>query len=150
MRYELMTDDQKEKMLERLHKKFNKLFYNNELTLPHFIIADYATSKESPGEEAWAGYLINCDIISFSRAIDRDFSMCRTTIKQETIFLARIMLHEMAHQYCSMNGIDDSNHNENWHNVAKSHGLKFEEIYEEEMEMPSLTAIIAVRNFRLK
>ena len=35
------------------------------------------------------------------------------------------MLHEMVHQYCRANGIDDKgDHDDQWYEIARQHGLE--------------------------
>ena len=149
MNYVALDDDKKTLMLLRLYKRLNKRLYNNSLTLPEIQIADVLYTREK-FSTCWAGFKQHTNSFAFSRDIEKDFIEYRLSIEDQKRFLCAMMLHEMAHQYCFANKIDDSYHCQEWQDVANSHGLELK--YTDgvcEYERLSTLGIIATVNFRI-
>ena len=45
------------------------------------------------------------------------------TQREQAAEIIRVLLHEMIHQYCDQNGIEDTDHGEAWQQAAAAHGL---------------------------
>lgn len=140
-----MTEEQQEDTLRRLFKRLNEKLFDNQLPYLPIWIIDKIDWVES-GKEAWAVYSSEKQRYYFSNAIAEDIKDISKE-KQRNV-LAAIMIHEMAHQYCFENHINDDDHNENWQAVADEHGL--ERAYEDRYGSGrlSLLGLLAVRTFR--
>ena len=60
--------------------------------------------------------------IRFSYELADDIAKCKT-IREQVHMLAETMLHEMVHQYCHENGINDENHNDAFIEAEDAHGM---------------------------
>ena len=98
MRFETLTGEKQIAFLQRLHKTINRKIFKGEL----------APLQNTPKD-------INPDFITRLGKLD--------TQKEQAKALVRAMLHEMVHQYCAKNDIDDRNHSEQWQRAAADHWL---------------------------
>lgn len=127
MRFEDLTHENKIRFLYYLHKKINEDLFNN--TLSEDI--DIRTSLGSKPCFAQFHGEFPCfdenDNVNLKECIviDIDFCIYLEQLKQRQRHeLYRVMLHEMIHQYCYENGIeDDGSHNQTWQKIAEKHGL---------------------------
>lgn len=132
MRFEKMDYKQQKKSLYRLHKHINRDFFDNglkpiEITVENInkgdrpdnfacfsrnaVLVDRKTMTAYEGEK-----------ISFSWELV-DYMAEQKTQKMQALIAGGIMLHEMVHQYCYENGIDDTNHGGGWEEAAREHNL---------------------------
>ena len=144
MRYEKMTEEQQEAMLARLYRRLNKRLFNNELNpLPIWVVDKIDWTDDG---EAWAAFSAEKQRFYFSSILNDDLS---TMKKDDQLwFLASLLTHEMTHQYCWENGIDDSNHNAAFWEELEKRGLKRELIDGEWRQKPSLLIWYAVYTFK--
>ena len=148
MRFETKSLQEKRLTLRRLHRFLNDMVFNNELD--EDIIIDIQDINEYKDEgdiynDAICGirprhkdhsipledlYKLDNSEIEIATAILFDVKFIEDvgklkTQKMQILLLARIMLHEMVHQYCRANGIDDkSDHDDQWYEIARQHGLE--------------------------
>jgi len=144
VRYEQMTEDQQEKMLARLYKRLNKTLFDGKLEArPIWIVEEIDWVSDG---EAWAAFSAEKQRFFFSSVINEDIK--RLKKKDQIFFLSCLMVHEMVHQYCWFESIDDSGHNEVFRKVAEDHGLKFEFVDGEWKQKGSFVIYAATCNFR--
>lgn len=129
MRFEKLDFPEQIKFLKRLHKRINKRLFNGELGKV-FIDIENINKYYEDGYEAAACFRKTSDkypelfpkAILISHEYERDIESLPTQ-KEQILQLFGLLLHEMIHQYCYENGIDDGNHNEAWQKAAEEHGL---------------------------
>ena len=127
MRYETLSHSAKMNFFQRLHKKLNHDFFDGELE--HIFIDVQNISKH---EDLWGLYRDGNEIypkaILFSYEFEDHIEQLKTQ-KEQLVVVAYILCHEMVHQYCSENGIDDTNHSAEWQKQAAKRGVL--DIYED-------------------
>lgn len=147
MRFEKMSDDLRFYNLKRLNKCINKHCFNNELEEAEIDMCegdemDFFAIYYHP-----TIYHHYHEILVSSETIDRLANY--NTIKKQEEALFIIVLHEMVHQYCYENGINDDDHNENFIDACKHHGLmRYQEVNGSWAEKLSLGGMIARSYFR--
>lgn len=126
MRFEELEYKQRQKLFKRVHKLLNIELFNGCL---HDIPIDLCNiNKALPDgseDECSACFRLTDGAnpqILFSLEFEDDISALQTQ-KEQKIMLVGVMLHEMIHQYCYENNIDDKNHSPAWQACAKEHGL---------------------------
>lgn len=134
MRYEKMTFHQKIGVMQKLHKDLNKGLFESKLSHVQLSIEnlrsnDTAAMFLNPEENLNNFKIENGQLVrnETSRIIfNYDFEEYMTkfrTIREQKYFLMMVLLHEMIHQYCYENNIDDTSHNENFQKEAEAHYL---------------------------
>lgn len=124
MRFEAMEYRQKMRFLQRLHATINREFFKGELKP---VMIDIRNLNKTTGDDCLAMYCkadtLQPDRILFSHEFVEVIAQQRTQRNQALIFF-QVMLHEMIHQYCAENGIDEKEgHDEQWQQAAALHGL---------------------------
>lgn len=157
MRFEQMTFEEQIKSLTRLHKRINKDFFDNKLKTIHIDIASIKTEEHPDGiakftrnavlfdQKTKSAYLGEC--ICFAWELVDCMAELKTQ-KEQALVAGGVMLHEMVHQYCFENGIDDTNHGGRWEETAREHNLI--SIYRDGKQIednPSETARLWFYNF---
>lgn len=151
MRFERMDYTQRRKALKRLHRRLNKRLFGNLLSEKIILCVGNVGGNLAGRFNPLDGFIdgMQCPIIELSHEfVDEDLSKCRTQ-KQQIYLLTMVLLHEMIHQYCFENGIDDTGHNDRFIEEAKKHGLISSignGIYQEELD---LKAQLSIMNFRI-
>lgn len=120
MRYEMMCSDDKVMTLRRLYKRLNKYVYGKCLPFPLIRLGTYDPPEGQENTLAFFGPEYG---IVFVDKVLTDGRIQSLTTTEQWFFITRIMLHEMAHQYCYVNNIKDYNHGKEWQEVAIAHGL---------------------------
>lgn len=120
------------KALYRLHKRINHDFFDNGLKLIEINIENTNKGDRPDNFACFSrnAILVNRETmtvyqgekISFSWEL-LDYMAEQKTQKMQALIASGIMLHEMVHQYCFENGIDDTNHSGGWEEAAKEHNL---------------------------
>lgn len=119
------------RFMKRLHGRLNRGLFGGQLTQPDFSIESVRLSHDDPDGLAWGGYRKavwqngEC-VIPRCIAIDHtlvDFISGMRTQREQFYLLSLVMLHEMVHQFCDENDIDDQDHNKNFIQAAEKHGL---------------------------
>lgn len=151
MRFEKLDFFQQINVLKRMHRLLNKHKFDGKLSEVSIDICNI----EKTGDY-YAMYIRACpkfgrfkNGIAFSYSFEEDIEK-EKTIRDQVYMIGLIMLHEMIHQYCHENGIDDSGHNQNFMDAAKEHGLH--SIYKDGnfVEEDSWSVWIWTENFRIK
>lgn len=125
MRYEALDFKQKISFFQRLHKKLNKELFAGTLSA---LLIDVRNLNKTDDKSKWyfAKYcpadLHGPERILFTLDFEDTLEQFQYQYQQAN-FITQIMLHEMVHQYCAQNSIDDSGHSEKWQQAAKDHGL---------------------------
>ncbi|MBR4908262.1 MAG: hypothetical protein IKZ43_04535 [Acidaminococcaceae bacterium] len=154
MRFEALEWEKQIAFLERLHKTINQEIFKGELKPVWIDIRNL--NKGDPKDDCWARYFKEenghyetmcidsvTQKVTYPESIFFDHCFVNTLEKKPTqkiqaYYLTAVMLHEMIHQYCAKNGIDDRNHSEQWQQAATDHGLhsvyKDGEIQEESLK----------------
>ena len=131
MRFEKMNWAEQIRFMKRLHGRLNRGLFGGQLTQPEFSIEYIRLEHDDPDGLFWGGYKKTvwqngeCVIprcIAIDHTLVEDISGMRTQ-REQFYLLALILLHEMVHQFCDENGIDDSDHNENYQQAAEDHWL---------------------------
>lgn len=133
MRFEKMDFSERSKTLSKFHKRINRDFFNNELKT---IVLDIANiNKRDPknddyacfrGKELFANDETQTSYFDEKIIFDHvfiDFLSKQKTAILQCYYIGAVMLHEMVHQYCFENGIDDKNHANGWSKAALDHHL---------------------------
>ena len=127
MRFETLDYESTRNTLRRLHKRLNKNLFGGELHEVRLCVEnlDNPFSCNTP-YPAFARFrsrdLMGNESISFDHSF-ADFLEGLETQREQVYMLTLVMLHEMIHQYCYENGIDDSGHGGEWSRIAEAHGL---------------------------
>lgn len=131
MRFENLSYDNKIKFLQRMHRKLNKYLFNGELS-EVFIDISNINKNYDENEKAFAIYhsrgyfqardLYDKSVILLSLEALEKIEKYKTQDKQKE-FIAYLIGHEMIHQYCDENGIDDWNHSKEWQIEAHKRGI---------------------------
>ena len=119
MRFEQLPHLSQIKTLERLHKYINQNLFENKLSKIDMDIVNIHT------KDAFGMFSTN-DIVGNRIAISYEMIDVLSQLKyqkEQALCLGAVILHEMIHQYCYENNIDDSNHGGMWYETAKEHGL---------------------------
>ena len=155
MRFEQLTWDQQDRFLQRLHDRLNKRWFDGRLKTLAKISIDNINKDGTDDIAAIYGdrYLVDWDrqicgyrkCILFSHEFIDDVTN-RKTQRDQVYDLARLMHHEMIHQYCDENGIPDRDpdgrdHNEAWAKAAEEHGLRV--LYNENGELVGEASVTA-------
>ncbi|MBR4628714.1 MAG: hypothetical protein IKO47_14085 [Ruminococcus sp.] len=123
MRFEELEHIRKIRALQRLHNRINVELFKGQLST---VSIDICNLNKGEITDAWACYCRESDIgpesIYFSHEFI-DLVAAQDTQRKQIYFLTVVMLHEMVHQYCAHNGIDDAGHSEEWQRAAAAHGL---------------------------
>lgn len=154
MRFENLEFREQICFLRRLHKQLNKDLFDGQLKQISIDIENLNGHRTK--EKAFAEYLTETvpGIIPRKISFDHDFidyiSQLKTQ-KEQGRLITQVLLHEMIHQYCAENGINDENHSDAWQQAAAEHGLH--SIYkngefQEEWALP--VAHIATINLRIR
>ena len=135
MRFELLTRDQKIRFLQRLHNRLNNICFNGELKPVVIDIENLNKDETNISAIYGARWKYNNDIMNeemqkciiFSLELIDDVSM-QDKQSEQFYLLASVLHHEMIHQYCDENGIEDrespdNDHNQSWAKAAEEHGL---------------------------
>ena len=109
---------------EEMFDLFNEHFYNNELTRPAITVSP------DGGRGAYGWCSIN-EIWNASGEKYREINLCAEYLDRTIFELAATLLHEMAHLYNLVHGIQDVSNNGYYHNLkfkvtAEAHGLHIE------------------------
>ena len=154
MRFEKLGYRDRQNNLQKMHKRLNKSFFNNELNR---IVIDFESLDEEGTEKCFGIFLgkhpfSGFETILFSYELE-DYITELKTQREQILVLGTVMLHEMIHQYCYENGIDDTDHGGRWSEVAEKHGLH--SVYKngeriEEWGLPVLQFVLANFAFREK
>lgn len=118
---------------QRVHKKLNQALFDGQLK-DVFIDVQNINTIDHEGE-LYACYCrypspiltplgMKNRAILFGHEFVKDVSRLQTEEEQFKFFL-QVLLHEMIHQYCDENGIEEGDHNENWREAAWTHELDF-------------------------
>lgn len=125
MRFERLEPDAQMIFLSRLYTRLNSELFEARLKGIPVCIAG------SPFEPDAAGYFHkpqptdrhkNGYIVITRGFIEDSIKPCKYQWHQ-VVLLATILLHEMIHEYCYENGIDDAEHNEHWQAEAEKRYL---------------------------
>lgn len=119
MRYEQLGYSQKMQMLKNLHTLLNQSFFDGKLNSVHLDVVSLNDNSNMIYEGVFRVDAVLGECIEFSY----EFEELLRIKENQLYFLTIIMLHEMIHQYCYENSIDDAGHNVKWLEVAKQHGL---------------------------
>jgi len=123
---------QRESILQYWHSKLNKKLFNNELEVAKIIVRndEEAVKNAEEGIEAryidWYGrdYIVFYPYTWMAEEPETDNETIEVPV---SVYDVTVLLHEMVHQYCNQNGIDDidlnGKHNENFREAAEKHGL---------------------------
>ncbi len=151
MRYEQLTYSEKINTLKRLHRYINKHLFDNSLKTIALDIENLSKEAELYGMFSVKDYPEpQSEKISISYEFEEDIKKFKTQ-KEQALFLGMIVLHEVIHQYCYENGINDKDHSGKWTEIAENHGLT--SIYEngkQVRECLNMLGMIAMQNFRIK
>ncbi len=141
MRFEQLDHFGQMRNLKRLHRYINECFFENSLNeaqmdienLPEGVLAMFYIRHVPRDEET----------ISLSYEFMEELSSFKTQ-KEQTLHLGGVILHEMIHQYCYENGIDDKDHAGQWSEVAEKHGLisRYEDGEPGKENVPAITTLI--------
>lgn len=156
MRFENLSYSEKRAFLQRLHKRLNRQLFYGQLKPIDIIVENlsgpngekvcFAVYKKTFQYER--GELQQSAKISISYE-GEDLIAKQHTQKDQAYIVTMLLLHEMIHQYCAENGIDEGNHNENWQRAAADHGLhsvyKNGVIQEEDLQLITLIVISSLR-----
>lgn len=141
MRFEQLGWKQQIQILSTLHKMLNDLYFNGELEDVKVDIENLANPNVCGQDEGYinAGCFFKDKVLYISEngemsqrykiSISNDFINDALANEEncsdddQKYYLTRTMLHEMIHQYCYQNGIDEGDHNETWQQIAWDHGL---------------------------
>lgn len=133
MRFEEMDFLEQINTLSKFHKRINRDFFNNELKTIKLDVENI--NKGDPENDGYACFrskaiFFNPETLTpyFDEKISFDnvfieFLREQKTQKLQSYYIGFIMLHEMVHQYCYENGIDDTNHANGWSQAALDHHL---------------------------
>ena len=150
MRFETKTLQEQINILRRLHRFLNDLCFDNALN--EDIIIEIQDMNKYKDEDEFVlaicgvrprprNHTIEYDgllgentdndeyelatAIIFDTIVIEDAKKLKTQ-KEQVLFIAYIMLHEMVHQYCHENGIEDwGTHDDSWKNIARKFGLSY-------------------------
>lgn len=117
MRYEQQNHEGKLHTLRRLHRFINRDFFDSELMDCSIDIASVNSRQD-----IWAGFSRAGPKIIFVPGF-ADYMREQRSQRMQAVIMGHVMLHEMIHQYCFQNGIDDSNHAGGWKQAAAEHLL---------------------------
>lgn len=113
---------QKIDLLQQLHDYINRIAFNGQLSA---IDIDIETLQDADGmffPNAICRYgKIGMKTSINTEFIDKLYKLPDDRQKEEIVIC---MLHEMIHQYCFENGIDDTNHNDAFMQAAEKFGLE--------------------------
>ena len=117
MRFENLGYHREQAFFQRLHRKLNKELFDGKLSDLEIDIRNINGYRD---EDAFACY--HHHSILFSHEFF-EYVVKQETQKKQAECIVQVLVHEMIHQYCHENGIDDSNHSEEWQRAAEEHGL---------------------------
>ena len=132
MRFEKMDFAEQIKTLTRLHGYLNREIFKK--ALPTDIVIDICNINKQEGRDFAACFRRNYIIYDAEGAhtttailfglefMDDDIPRMKTQAEQAFV-LGETMLHEMIHQYCYENNIDDTNHGGKWQETAEKFQL---------------------------
>ena len=132
MRFEQMEFERKIKTMRKFHKRINRDFFNGKLKNIALDIANtnkgqmpdnvamFTPSALSVNRETLEASFV--EKISFAHEFIEIIAEQKTQ-REQAFAIATVMLHEMIHQYCYENGLDDENHSGEWEKTAYEHGL---------------------------
>jgi len=107
-------------MLQFFHGELNRLFFKGKLESAIICPAIWLDEDDWPDGEVTAStytetavFFIQFNVIDLETSEDFDDDM----------FLITVLLHEMVHQYCREEGVEDIDHGSNFVRRAVRHGL---------------------------
>ena len=130
MRIEQLQYRERTDFFSRLHNFLNRKLFNSELKDIFIDVQnlnkDECDYNEENEEIALGVFSIESitqrEVIAFSHEFMDSIGRLENESEQlEEVSV--VLLHEMIHQYCYENGIDDSGHNDNFQGIAFQHGL---------------------------
>lgn len=125
MRFENLSEDQRYRFLQRLHKKLNKEVFNGDLEEIIVDVRDITKNRDIKLFACYSRdpqqYYQRYGIFFSFEFVDR-IKLLKTQ-KEQALYIVQTLLHEMIHQYCHENGIDDTDHSDEWQRVAAEHQL---------------------------
>lgn len=124
MRFESMNYERQMRFLRRLHATINREFFDGALQPITLDICNI--NKGSDPDDAWAMYGREWPGSPYKILFAHEFMgyLKRQSAQwAQAEILFQVMLHEMVHQYCKENDIEDTDHNEQWQKAAADHGL---------------------------
>lgn len=160
MRFEQKAFIDQIKTLKRLHHYLNRVIFKNALQADIPIdICNINKEAESNFAACFRCNHIFCDekgahfgvAILFGRELIYDDIATMKTQKAQIFALGATMLHEMIHQYCYENNLDDTNHGGQWKETAeKFHLISNYEEGEPISEYVTQTGAFIISCFRLR
>ena len=131
MRFEEKGSMEQIRTLKRLHKYLNREIFQNALS--EDIVIDICNINKGERDEDFAACFRREHIapdmktraitlkeaVLFGNEFIYDDIARMKTQKAQAFVLGAVMLHEMIHQYCYENGLDDTNHGGQWLETAE-------------------------------
>ena len=115
------------KFLYKVYEILNKNLFDGKLTIGKIDIENLDEAYAKFSVKEWIlpdGEYTDIECISFSHEFVQRVSEEKYQ-KVQHYLIVMIMLHEMVHQYCYENGINDEDHNENFQKIAEKHGYRY-------------------------
>lgn len=123
-----MTKDKLSVTLNELHKLFDNLnqeFFQNEL--PECII-----TVQAKGNTGAYGWFTPSKVWNVDKENKHEINITSESLSRDYIDIAKTMLHEMIHLYCTTNGIKDASRGGSYHNSKfKEESIKHGFYYKE-------------------
>lgn len=146
MRFEDFVREDQLRILDKLHRRLNRKLFNGELSQIDIRIEHtedtWANYRRELGGDQWivvSEELIDLVLANRERQLDQVY------------VLSLVLLHEMIHQYCYEQGLEDEDHEGDWLREALAHGLRYREgHFDPDTESLSPLAFMAINNFYMK
>lgn len=143
MRFEDLPYDRRIATLKTLYRRFNREFYNNQLS-------DVSLDICNLGRKDLTGNYFRDEVFPEGRIeVDYGYITEASTQLLQVRRLSVVLLHEMVHHYCYLNGItDEANglHLPAFYEIARTHGL----FYDEDAEGLNVAAWIITSHYRMR
>lgn len=125
MRFERLQPTEQMKFLTKLYTRLNAELFEGSLKGIPVTICDDLSEPNAAGFFHKPHPLVSHDneYIAITHGfIEDSIKPCKYQWHQ-VVMLTTILLHEMIHEYCYENNIDDTNHNERWQAEAEKRHL---------------------------
>ena len=113
-------------LLRQLHDYINHNAFNGQLSAVDIDIENLQRKSADAGGMFYPHTICRGGKLGMKISMDAEF-ICRLSELPDDLqkeWLIIFMLHEMVHQYCFENGIDDTGHNESFMQAADKFGLE--------------------------
>lgn len=125
MRFENLSDDKQLDFLRRIYCKLNNICFDGKLRGIPVYIESAPDGIDAAGffHRKYYGCIGDEDYIALTDVFVRESVIPCKYQWHQVAMIATVLLHEMIHEYCRENRIDDSDHNERWQEESKKRGL---------------------------